>query len=362
MRVLHVVGARPNFMKTAPIIAEMATRPGAFEQVLVHTGQHYDANMSDAFFADLALPEPDVTLGVGSGSHAEQTARVMMAIEPVLLQRKPDLVVVVGDVNSTLAAALVAAKIGICVAHVEAGLRSRDRSMPEEINRILTDQIADVLFTTEENANENLAREGIPEHRIHFVGNVMIDSLLRSLPLAARSTIVERLSLSAGRYAVVTLHRPFNVDEPKTLREILAALGELACDLPVVFSVHPRTRERVAALGFRTEGSKLRLIEPLGHIDFLRLYSTAALVVTDSGGLQEETTYLGIPCLTLRPTTERPVTLTLGTNRLVASEREAILHAARATLGRRKADRPSPPPFWDGRTAERIVDVLLHGR
>jgi UDP-N-acetylglucosamine 2-epimerase (non-hydrolysing) len=359
---VHVVGARPNFMKTAPIIAEMATRPDAFEQVLVHTGQHYDANMSDAFFSDLALPRPDVTLGVGSGSHAEQTARVMMAIEPVLLQRKPDLVIVVGDVNSTLAAALVAAKIGICVAHVEAGLRSRDRSMPEEINRILTDQIADVLFTTEQDADENLAREGIPQHRIHFVGNVMIDSLLRSLPLAARSTIVERLSLSAGRYAVVTLHRPFNVDEPTTLREILAALGELARDLPVVFPVHPRTRERIAALGLRTEGSRLRLIEPLGHVDFLRLYSTATLVVTDSGGLQEETTYLGIPCLTLRPTTERPVTLTLGTNRLVASEHEAIVHAARATLGRRKADRQPPPPFWDGRAAVRIVDVLLHGR
>jgi UDP-N-acetylglucosamine 2-epimerase (non-hydrolysing) len=234
--------------------------------------------------------------------------------------------------------------------------------MPEEINRILTDQIADVLFTTEQDANENLAREGIPEHGIHFVGNVMIDSLRRSLPLAARSTIVERLSLSAGRYAVVTLHRPFNVDEPTTLREILAALGELARDLPVVFSVHPRTRERIASLGFRTEGSRLRLIEPVGHVDFLRLYSNAALVVTDSGGLQEETTYLGIPCLTLRPTTERPVTLTLGTNRLVASEREAIVHAARGSLGRRKADRQPPPPLWDGHAAERIVDVLLHGR
>jgi UDP-N-acetylglucosamine 2-epimerase (non-hydrolysing) len=359
MRVLHVVGARPNFMKTAPIIAEMAKRPDAFEQVLVHTGQHYDTNMSDAFFADLALPEPDVTLGIGSGSHAEQTARVMMAIEPVLLQRKPDLVIVVGDVNSTLAAALVAAKIGVRVAHVEAGLRSHDRTMPEEINRILTDQIADMLFTTEESGNENLAREGIPTHRIHFVGNVMIDSLRRSLPLATRSTILERLALPAGRYAVVTLHRPFNVDEPATLREILAALGELARALPVVFPVHPRTRERIAALRLGANGSDLRLIEPLGHVDFLRLYSGAAFVLTDSGGLQEETTYLRIPCLTLRPNTERPVTLTLGTNRLVPSKREAIVEAARACLGHAEGDAKSPPPLWDGHAAERIVGALL---
>jgi UDP-N-acetylglucosamine 2-epimerase (non-hydrolysing) len=362
IRVVHVVGARPNFMKTAPIMAEMAKRPGAFEQRLVHTGQHYDANMSAAFFADLALPEPDVTLGVGSGSHAEQTARVMMAIEPVLLQHRPDLLMVVGDVNSTLAATLVATKMGLRVAHVEAGLRSRDRTMPEEINRILTDQMADVLFTTEESANENLAQEGIPGSRIHFVGNVMIDSLMRSLPLAARSTIVERLSLSAGCYVVVTLHRPFNVDEPTTLQEILAALGELARDLPVIFSVHPRTRERIAALGFRAEGSNLRLLEPLGHVDFLRLYSAAALVLTDSGGLQEETTYLDIPCLTLRPTTERPVTLTLGTNRLVASERDAIVRAARVSLDRGAADHKPPPPFWDGHAAVRIVDALLRDR
>ena len=358
MRVLHVVGARPNFMKTAPIMGEMAKRPELFEQTLVHTGQHYDANMSDAFFVDLELPTPDVTLGVGSGSHAEQTARVMTAIEPVLLQRKPDLLMVVGDVNSTLAAALVAAKAGVRVAHVEAGLRSSDRTMPEEINRVLTDQIADVLFTTEESGNENLAREGIPAEKIHFVGNVMIDSLLRSLPLAERSKILDRLSLSAKRYVVVTLHRPFNVDQPDSLRQILAALCNLARDLPVVFAVHPRTRERIAAMGFRTEGSSLRLVEPLGHVDFLRLYSDSALVLTDSGGLQEETTYLGIPCLTLRPNTERPVTITLGTNRLVASERSAIVSAARTSLDG-VATRRTPPPLWDGRAAERIVETLI---
>jgi len=360
IRILHVVGARPNFMKTAPIMAEMAKRPELFEQTLVHTGQHYDANMSEAFFVDLELPKPDVTLGVGSGSHAEQTARVMTAIEPVILQRKPDLLMVVGDVNSTLAAALVAAKLGIRVAHVEAGLRSRDRTMPEEINRILTDQIADVLFTTEESGNENLAQEGIPADKIHFVGNVMIDSLVRSLPLAERSNVLDRLSLCAGRYVVVTLHRPFNVDQPETLREILTALCDLARDLPVVFAVHPRTRERIAAMGFRAEGSGLRLIEPLGHIDFLRLYSASALVLTDSGGLQEETTYLRIPCVTLRPNTERPVTVRLGTNRLVASEHRAILSAARAGLDR-AAPQQEPPPLWDGHAARRIVGALLCG-
>ena len=358
-RVIHVVGARPNFMKTAPIMAEMAKRPEQFEQKLVHTGQHYDANMSDAFFADLELPAPDVTLGVGSGSHAAQTARVMQAIEPVLVECRPDLLMVVGDVNSTLAAALVAAKLGIPVAHVEAGLRSRDRTMPEEVNRILTDQIADVLFTTEQSGNENLIREGIPAHKIHFVGNVMIDSLLRSLPLAERSTVLERLSLSAARYVVVTLHRPFNVDDPVTLREILDALSELARDLPVVFSVHPRTRERILAMGFRAAGTDLRLIEPLGYVDFLRLYSVAALVVTDSGGLQEETTYLGVPCLTLRPNTERPITITHGTNRLVASNRDAIVREARSCLRTAAKNSRVALPLWDGRAADRIVDALL---
>jgi UDP-N-acetylglucosamine 2-epimerase (non-hydrolysing) len=340
-------------------VAEMAKRPEAFAQTLVHTGQHYDTNMSDTFFVDLGLRKPDITLGVGSGSHAEQTARVMTAIEPILLQCKPNLVMVVGDVNSTLAAALVAAKLSIAVAHVEAGLRSHDRTMPEEINRILTDQIADVLFTTEETANANLEHEGIPAQKVHFVGNVMIDSLIRSLPLAARSTILSRVRVSPGRYAVVTLHRPFNVDEPNTLREILAALTELSRDLPVVFAVHPRTRERIRALGSSADGSEMRLIEPLGHIDFLRLYSEAALVLTDSGGLQEETTYLGIPCLTLRPCTERPITLTWGTNRLVASQRDAIIEAARSSLERTAADHKRQPPLWDGHTAERIVNALL---
>ena len=307
MKVLHVVGARPNFMKIAPIMQEMAKYPDEFEQILVHTGQHYDENMSKVFFDDLELPQPDIYLGVGSGSHAQQTARIMLAFEPVLLKHRPDWVIVVGDVNSTVACALTAVKLGIKVAHVEAGLRSFDRTMPEEINRIVTDHIADLLFTTEPSANENLRKEGISEEKVHFVGNVMIDTLVRLLPKTDNRPILKELGLVVGRredvkgnvqtsnsvqrYALVTLHRPSNVDDHDKLREIITALDEIALELPVIFPVHPRARKRIEEWGIKT--TRVQMLEPLGYLDFLTLMRHAALVVTDSGGIQEETTYLG---------------------------------------------------------------------
>jgi UDP-N-acetylglucosamine 2-epimerase (non-hydrolysing) len=360
LKVLHVVGARPNFVKTAPIMAEMAIHPDRFEQALVHTGQHYDDNMSRVFFEELGLPRPDHDLGVGSGTHAEQTARVMLAFEPLVQAWRPDLVLVVGDVNSTLACALVCAKLGIAVGHVEAGLRSFDRTMPEEFNRLLTDQIADLLFTPSRDADANLLREGIPPTRIHFVGNVMIDTLVRLLPRAERSPIRTELGLQARGYVLVTLHRPSNVDDPATLRAILLALSDVARACPVVFPVHPRTRKRMMESGLEAPPSAsggLRLLEPLGYPDFLALMRQAALVLTDSGGIQEETTYLGIPCLTARPNTERPVTVEVGTNRLVQSERGALVAAVRDALG---GPRPTHrvPELWDGRAARRIVEVL----
>lgn len=358
MRILHVVGARPNFMKVAPIMAAMGRYPERFSQVLVHTGQHYDDNMSKVFFDDLELPQPDVYLGVGSGSHAQQTAKVILAFEPVLLEHRPDWVIVVGDVNSTVACALTAAKLGIRVAHVEAGLRSFDRSMPEELNRILTDHLSDLLFTTEPSGNENLRREGIPQEKVRFVGNVMIDTLVALLPKAeARWEGVRRWLVPGGeRYALVTLHRPSNVDEPGGLREILGALSDIAKDVPVIFPVHPRTRARIADSPRLASG--LRLLEPLGYLDFLALMRHAAIVITDSGGIQEETTWLDVPCLTLRESTERPVTVTLGSNRLVPLETGAIIeHAAMARSGLLKRKRI--PPLWDGRASERIVNILL---
>jgi UDP-N-acetylglucosamine 2-epimerase (non-hydrolysing) len=357
MKILHVVGARPNFMKTAPIMMAMARRPEIFCQVLVHTGQHYDDNMSGVFFGDLGLPQPDEFLGVGEGSHAQQTARIMQAFEPVLERHRPDWVIVVGDVNSTLACALVASKLGVKVAHVEAGLRSRDRFMPEEINRLLTDQLADLLFTPSPDADDNLLKEGIPEVRIRRVGNVMIDSLVRLLPLAALRPTVRDLSLEPGRFVLATLHRPANVDSPNVLREILRALLQVGDRWPVVFPVHPRTRKTLAALELLQDQSRLRLLEPLGYLDFLALMQAARLVVTDSGGVQEETTYLGVPCLTVRPNTERPVTVELGTNRLVPARCEAITRAVAETTARPRGPR-RVPPLWDGAAAERIVDVL----
>jgi UDP-N-acetylglucosamine 2-epimerase (non-hydrolysing) len=363
LKVLNVVGARPNFMKVAPIVEAMKRREGEFMPLLLHTGQHYDEGMSEAFFRDLRLPKPDVYLGVGSGSHAAQTAAVMQSFEPVVLREQPDWVVVVGDVNSTLACALVCAKLSIRVAHVEAGLRSRDRTMPEEINRLLTDQLADLLLTPSEDADANLLAEGIPKDRIRFVGNVMIDSLFSQMENAKRSRVREDLGLDGQDYATLTLHRPSNVDDRATFSRILDALEEISRRLPVIFPVHPRTRARIQELDLtrRVESLKnLRLIEPLGYLDFLRLYSGARLVLTDSGGIQEETTALAIPCLTLRENTERPVTVELGTNKIVGTNRAKITEAAFAALDSRRETEPrSVPPLWDGHTAPRILDALV---
>jgi UDP-N-acetylglucosamine 2-epimerase (non-hydrolysing) len=354
--VLHVVGARPNFMKIAPVMRALGARGAS--QRLVHTGQHYDARMSDVFFADLDLPAPDVHLGVGSGSHAEQTARVMLAFEKALLAGpRPDWVVVPGDVNSTLAAALVAAKEGVRVAHLEAGLRSYDRRMPEELNRVATDHLADLLLTPSPDADENLAREGIPAERIARVGNVMIDSLLAALPAARARDVPRRLGLEAGGYALVTLHRPSNVDDPAVLARLLEALATLARSLPVVFPVHPRTRARLEAPALAASAAALRLAEPLGYLDFLSLSAGARLVLTDSGGLQEETTALGVPCLTLRENTERPITVSEGTNQVVGTDPGRIGAAAAALLARPPA--PRCPALWDGRAGERVAEALL---
>lgn len=361
LKVLNIVGARPNFMKVAPIYAGMKRRSADFEPLIVHTGQHYDAAMSDAFFTDLGLPKPDVYLGVGSGTHAVQTAKIMMEFEPVVLREKPDWVLVVGDVNSTIACSLVCAKLGIKVAHVEAGLRSRDRTMPEEINRILTDSISDLLLTTSQDADENLKQEGIPAEKIKFVGNVMIDSLLRNLKIAESSTVREDLGL-AGDYAVLTLHRPSNVDEKDIFSGLLGALLKISERLPIVFPAHPRTKAKIEEFGFgeRVATSNIRLVEPLGYLDFMRLYSGARLVLTDSGGLQEETTALGIPCLTLRENTERPITIEMGTNVLVGTDPEKIEKAAFEVLDDPDFGRNAKlPPLWDGKAAERICDVLL---
>jgi UDP-N-acetylglucosamine 2-epimerase (non-hydrolysing) len=364
LKILLIAGARPNFMKVAPVFAEMKRRPSDFAPMIVHTGQHYDAAMSDAFFDDLGMPKPDIHLGVGSGSHAVQTAKIMTEFEPVVLNEKPDWVVVVGDVNSTIACSLVCAKLGIKVAHVEAGLRSGDRSMPEEVNRILTDSISDLLFTTSQDADENLKHSGIPAEKIRFVGNVMIDSLLDHLKLAERSSIRGELGIKGNDYAVLTLHRPSNVDERKTFEAILDALVEISQRLPIIFPVHPRTRSRIDEFGFgdKVANSGIRLIDPLGYLDFMRLYSGARLVLTDSGGLQEETTVLGIPCLTLRNNTERPITIQMGTNILVGTDPEKIKTTAFESLERQPSQAGAKiPPLWDGKTAGRICDELLKG-
>ena len=361
LKVINVVGARPNFMKVAPIVAAMKRRAGKFQPLVVHTGQHYDAAMSDSFFRDLELPQPDTHLGVGSGSHAAQTAAVMERFEPVVLNEKPDWVLVVGDVNSTIACALVCVKLGIKVAHVEAGLRSRDRSMPEEINRLLTDQIADLLFTPSPDADENLLAEGIPRERIRFVGNVMIDSLQKNLTAAREQHTRERLNLSDVDYALLTLHRPSNVDLRESFERILNALEAIATKLPIVFPIHPRTRKTIAELGLseRVAAIKdLRIVEPLGYLDFLNLSTSARLVLTDSGGIQEETTALGIPCLTLRENTERPITVEMGTNVVVGTDTTKIVTAANAALNGSAKKALRQPPLWDGHTSERILDAL----
>jgi UDP-N-acetylglucosamine 2-epimerase (non-hydrolysing) len=347
--IVLVAGARPNFVKIAPIAWELRARGLPF--AIVHTGQHYDPLMSDVFFRDLGIPEPGVHLGVGSGTHAVQTAGVMLAIEPVLRRARPRWVVVVGDVNSTLAAALVAVKLGIPAAHVEAGLRSHDRSMPEEVNRIVTDRISDLLLTPSEDADGNLLSEGIPPDRIVRAGNVMIDCLERHLAGARARKVPESMGLGERAYAVMTLHRPQNVDDPGVLSSILDAAGTIAARLPVVFPVHPRLGERI-----RGAGGLLRAVDPMSYTDFLGLVAGSRLVLTDSGGLQEETSVLGIPCLTLRANTERPITTTLGTNRLVGVDAGRIAAAAMQAL--EEEARPARIPLWDGRTAGRIVDAL----
>ena len=345
-------------MKISPIMDEMRKYPELFHQYLVHTGQHYDDQMSAVFFDELGLNRPDSYLEVGSGSHATQTARVMRRFEPVVEDFEPEWVIVPGDVNSTLACALVASKLNVKVAHIEAGLRSRDRSMPEEINRLLTDHLSDLLFTPSSDANQNLEDEGIKARKIHLVGNLMIDTLVR---LEARaeslwSQLRERFQLN--RFILATLHRPSNVDDPDTLRELMSSLQELSKDHTVVFPIHPRTRQGIDELGLPDRSPALLLLPPLGYLEFVSLQKHASLVITDSGGIQEETTYLGIPCLTVRPNTERPVTISQGTNRLVASRRDAILQAARTVLAQVHHEQTDPPLFWDGRTSERIVRVF----
>jgi UDP-N-acetylglucosamine 2-epimerase (non-hydrolysing) len=353
--VLHVVGARPNYMKIAPVMQALARADG-IRQVLVNTGQHYDDAMAGGFLKELELPLPDRDLGVGSGSHAVQTAKVMTAFEEICLADRPDLVVVVGDVNSTMAASLVAAKLVIPIAHVEAGLRSFDRTMPEEINRIVTDRLADLLLTPSRDADANLLAEGTAPGKIHFVGNVMIDTLHRYLPLAQLDRVRGRVPVGDGPYAVLTLHRPSNVDQPETLRRILDALRAVTARMPVVFPVHPRTRARLREFQLDTALDGMILTEPLGYIDFLALTSHAALILTDSGGLQEESTALGIPCLTLRENTERPATVTHGTNRVVGTRTADIVEGVEKALGSALPRRL--PELWDGHAAERIARAM----
>lgn len=360
LKIINVVGARPNFMKIAPVMEEMRRRADRLQPVLVHTGQHYDEAMSDSFFEDLQIPRPDVNLEIGSASHAQQTARIMMAFEQVINEHQPDWVVVVGDVNSTMAATLVASKMGVKVAHIEAGLRSFDRAMPEEINRLVTDALADLLLTPSPDGNENLLREGIHQKKIRFVGNVMIDTLYAQLERAGSSRVLEQWQLQKKNYCAMTLHRPSNVDNKETLAGILDALQVVQERLPIVFPIHPRTRARIEEFGLNSLVEKqknLILTSPLGYLDFLQLYSNSRLVLTDSGGIQEETTALGIPCLTLRQNTERPITVTEGTNRLVGNDPAVIKREALHAL-----DIPPVagrvPDLWDGQAAKRIVDAI----
>lgn len=352
-KIYLIAAARPNFMKIAPLYHALI-REGWAEPIIVHTGQHYDVNMSDAFFKDLMLPAPHFHLGVGSGTHAEQTGRVMMLCEKLLFEKRPDLVVVVGDVNSTVACTLAAVKLGVKIAHLEAGLRSFDRSMPEEINRIVTDSIADILWTPSPDGDENLLREGIAHTRIERVGNIMIDSLAMMRPRIMAENAVAKYGLTSRAYGVVTLHRPSNVDHPETLEKLCNALIRIAADLPLIFPLHPRTRKNMEAFGLYSSlatAPGLYLDAPLSYVPFMNLVFNCRLAITDSGGIQEETTYLGIPCLTLRSNTERPITVTQGTNRLCTSE-ELETQTQRAMANKSTNE---PPPLWDGRTAGRVV-------
>ncbi|MBN2092433.1 UDP-N-acetylglucosamine 2-epimerase (non-hydrolyzing) [candidate division KSB1 bacterium] len=358
-RILNVVGARPNFMKMAPIHRLMLNSE-IFQPRLVHTGQHYDTAMSKVFFDELGLPEPDAYLGVGSGSHAYQTAEVMKALEKIMLEERPDLVLVVGDVNSTLAASIVAAKLCIPIAHVEAGLRSGDRTMPEEINRILTDSIADFLFITEKSGIDNLKREGIPTEKIFLVGNVMIDSLVMHLKKAQASIILEQLGVGERGYSLVTIHRPANVDNPENLQKILTAFHEIQKSIKIIFPIHPRTRKMIHTFGFQNQVDQmqnLKLIDPVGYFDFVKLMEKSRFVLTDSGGIQEETTFLKIPCLTLRENTERPITIEVGSNILVGMNSAIIIQQSQQIIAG-KWKNSQIPELWDGHAAERIVQIL----
>jgi UDP-N-acetylglucosamine 2-epimerase (non-hydrolysing) len=353
MLVLHVVGARPNFMKVAPVYRELRVRSNV-RQLLIHTGQHYDVNMSDVFFEQLGIPAPDVNLRVGSASHAQQTAEIMARFEPLVLEHRPDLVLVYGDVNSTVAAALVCSKMLVRVGHVEAGLRSFDRTMPEEVNRLLTDQLSDLLFTPSKDGNENLEREGIDRSKVHLVGNVMIDTLSRMLPAAER-----RMPFAVReRFALVTLHRPSNVDDLDWLQRMVKVLCQLSNQLQILFPIHPRTRQRLCAAGIKMEGEEgVRFCEPMPYLEFLALEMRASLVITDSGGIQEETTFLRIPCITVRENTERPITVSLGTNTLVGRDLNKLLLTAQSVLSNSKKS-GAIPPLWDGHAAERLAAVV----
>ncbi|MCO8121965.1 UDP-N-acetylglucosamine 2-epimerase (non-hydrolyzing) [Stieleria sp. TO1_6] len=356
MKILSVVGARPNFMKIAPIMRAIQAASPETQQTLVHTGQHFDEKMSDVFFRELELPKPDEHLGVSGGSHAVQTARIMLEFEPILEKHRPDWLVVVGDVNSTVACSLVASKIGIPIAHVEAGLRSRDNTMPEEINRKITDAISDLLLTPSPDGDANLIAEGVDRDRIVCVGNVMIDSLIRALPKIEASKILSELELTAGNYVLATLHRPSNVDDPQMLAQLIKALNQISASLPIVFPVHPRTRARLEAENIELADG-IKMVDPLGYFDFMALMRSAKVVMTDSGGVQEETTYLGVTCLTVRPNTERPITIDEGTNRLVQPGTETLLEAWKEV----EANPPQRrcPELWDGKAAERIAARLL---
>jgi UDP-N-acetylglucosamine 2-epimerase (non-hydrolysing) len=364
LKIINVVGARPNFMKIAPIIEAMGVYPHEIDHLLVHTGQHYDESMSNSFFTALGIPEPDINLDVGSGTHAEQTGRIMVEFEKICLREKPDLVIVVGDVNSTMACTITAKKLGIKVAHVEAGLRSRDMSMPEEINRLCTDVLCDYLFTTDRFADENLLAEGVPDEKIVFAGNVMVDTLNKHREIAANLDLLDRLGVKPGEYAVLTLHRPSNVDDREIFGGIIEALSEISKKVPVIFPIHPRTKRMIKRFDFgsyfntysKVEG--IWLTEPMSYMEFLNMNMNARMVLTDSGGLQEETTVLGVPCITIRENTERPITCIEGTNAVVGTKKEEILRAVENILKNTKKE-SSIPEKWDGRAAERIVQWLV---
>ena len=359
MKILNIVGARPNFMKIAPIQREME-KNSALEPLIIHTGQHYDEKMSKLFFDDLELPRPARYLKVGSATHAQQTAKIMVEFEKVVDEEKPDLVLVVGDVNSTAACSMVAAKMGVKIAHVEAGLRSFDRTMPEEINRMVTDTLSDYLFVTEQSGLDNLRKEGVPDEKVFFTGNVMIDSLVYFLDKAKNSNIIDQLNLNGNEYALVTLHRPSNVDVKENFEKLLNAFSEIENDLKIVFPIHPRSRKMLTNFGLDDRISAMQnlvLLDPIGYLDFMKLMHDAKLVLTDSGGIQEETTYLGIPCITLRENTERPVTIDVGTNVLVGSDTELVVSEAKKIISG-QSKKGQVPDLWDGKAAERIVSII----